>query len=133
LLFLHLEAMYLRQKVLWGLINLLGVFSTQATDSVLMTLSDLVNNHLAEVLPQAALLMVQILFLIYPSYSLNDDNNLSHRYKLKLFWFCRFRRVCWTRWRSCPLSTPAKSWTLCANWLTLVIPKQKCCRVTSTF
>jgi len=58
LLFLHLEAMYLRQKVLWGLINLLGVFSTQATDSVLMTLSDLVNNHLAEVLPQAALLMV---------------------------------------------------------------------------
>lgn len=58
MLFLHLEAMYLRQKVLWGLINLLGVFSTQATDSVLMTLSDLVNNHLAEVLPQAALLMV---------------------------------------------------------------------------
>jgi hypothetical protein len=58
LLFLHLEAMYLRQKVLWGLINLLGVFSTQATDGVLMTLSDLVNNHLAEVLPQAALLMV---------------------------------------------------------------------------
>jgi hypothetical protein len=60
LLFLHLEAMYLRQKVLWGLINLLGVFSTQATDSVLMTLSDLVNNHLAEVLPQAALLMVLV-------------------------------------------------------------------------
>ncbi|XP_059479162.1 Fanconi anemia group D2 protein isoform X2 [Neocloeon triangulifer] len=58
LLFLHLEASFLRQKLMWCLINLLGGNSQRATESVLLTLSILVNNHMDEVLPQAALLMV---------------------------------------------------------------------------
>ncbi|XP_065342295.1 Fanconi anemia group D2 protein [Cloeon dipterum] len=58
LLFLHLEAPYMRQKLLWCLINLLGVNSARATESVLVTLSNLVKNHMSEILPQASLLMV---------------------------------------------------------------------------